>query len=133
MLNPSAGPPFSLASAPLETSSTIVPTTARPRIHPARNAGPLTRPRGVASISTTAMIGIGLSATPTPNARTCPIAWPIVRSALDLAASDRSPRDVRRGRDRSWAGDEGGVTHDALGPGSGSTRVMSPSFQLRSK
>jgi hypothetical protein len=30
----------------------------------------------VASISTTAMIGTGLSATATPNDRTCPIAWP---------------------------------------------------------
>ena len=31
------------------------------------NAGPLTRPRGVPSMSTTAMIGTGLIATPTPS------------------------------------------------------------------
>ena len=38
---------------------------ARPTIQPTRNAGPFTRARGVASISTTAMIGNGLIATPT--------------------------------------------------------------------
>ena len=32
--------------------------------------GPFTRPRGVASSNTTAMIGTGLSATPTPNVKT---------------------------------------------------------------
>ena len=37
---------------------------------PPRNAGPFTRPFGVASISTTAMIGTGLRATPTANAIT---------------------------------------------------------------
>src|SRR4051794_40717177 len=43
-----AGSP-SLAPAPPATSSTIVLTTASPRTHPARNAGPLRRPAGSAS------------------------------------------------------------------------------------
>ena len=60
-----AGSPASLALAPDAATSTIVPTTARPRTQPSRNIGPFTRPRGVPSISTTAMIGIGLSETPT--------------------------------------------------------------------
>jgi hypothetical protein len=70
MLTQVAGVPCLLALAPLAASSTIVPSTAIPTIQPARNAGPLTRPLGVASISTTAMIGTGLSATPTPNEKT---------------------------------------------------------------
>ena len=74
MLTQVAGVPSLLADAPLEMSRTIVPTRASPTTHPARNAGPLARPLGVASISTTAMIGTGLSATPMPNDSTCPIA-----------------------------------------------------------
>ena len=70
MLTHVAGAPSLLADAPLEISSTITPTTARPTTQPDRNAGPFTRPFGVASISTTAMIGTGLSATPTPNENT---------------------------------------------------------------
>ena len=62
-----AGSPWLVADAPPATSSTIAPTTANPTIQPARKAGPFTRPFGVASISTTAIIGIGLRATPTPN------------------------------------------------------------------
>jgi hypothetical protein len=69
--------PCWLALAPLATSRTIVPRTAIPSTQPARNAGPLVRPLAVARISTTAMIGSGLSATPTPNDKTCPIACPI--------------------------------------------------------
>jgi hypothetical protein len=70
MLAQSAGASASLAPSPLAASSTIVPRTPIPRIQPARNAGPFTRPFGVASISTTAMIGAGLSATPTAKATT---------------------------------------------------------------
>ena len=69
-LTQSAGAPPSLASAPLETTRTIAPTAAIPVNHPAMNAGPFARARGVPSISTTPMMGIGLSATPTPNDRT---------------------------------------------------------------
>ena len=69
-----AGSPPSFAPAPPATSSTIVPTTASPRTQPARKAGPLRRPAGVPSISTTAMIGTGLSDTPTASVSTCPIA-----------------------------------------------------------
>ena len=65
-----AGSASSLAPAPPATASTIAPTTARPITQPSTNAGPLARARGVLSISTTAMIGIGLSATPTPKVRT---------------------------------------------------------------
>lgn len=64
-----AGCPWSLGPAPPEASSTIAPTRDRPRIQPRSSAGPLERARGVASISTTPMIGNGLSATPTPYDR----------------------------------------------------------------
>ena len=74
MLTQVAGVPCLLAEAPPATSNTIVPRTASPTTQPSRNAGPFTRPFGVASISTTAMIGTGLRATPTPKDRTCPIA-----------------------------------------------------------
>ena len=60
-----AGAPRSLADAPAATTSTIVPTTAAPRAQPSTNAGPFTRPRGVPSRRTEAMIGKGLIATPT--------------------------------------------------------------------
>lgn len=70
MLTQVAGAPCLLALPPLAASSTIVPTTARPTTHPARKAGPFTRPFGVASIRTTAMIGTGLSGTPMPKEKT---------------------------------------------------------------
>ncbi len=77
MLTQVAGWPVLDASAPLEISKTTVPRIASPATQPARNAGPLIRPRAVASIRTTAMIGTGLIATPTPNDRLWPIAWPM--------------------------------------------------------
>ena len=52
----------------------MVPSSASPSTQPSTNAGPFERARGVASISTTAMIGTGLSATPTPNESTWPMA-----------------------------------------------------------
>ena len=60
------GAPLSVVAEPPATASTIPPTIAIPTTHPSRNAGPLERPLGVASISTIAMIGSGDSATPTP-------------------------------------------------------------------
>ena len=60
-----------------------MPTTERPTSQPSRNDDPLTPPRGVASISTTAMIGIGLRATPRASGRTVPIALPMVGSLLE--------------------------------------------------
>ena len=69
-----AGSLFSFAPAPPATTSTIVPTTASPTTQPTRKAGPLRRPAGVPSMSTTAMMGTGLSATPTAKESTCPIA-----------------------------------------------------------
>ena len=77
MLTQVAGLSCSLADAPLAISSKIVPRMAIPNTHPVRKAGPFVRPLGVASISTTAMIGTGLNMTPTPNERTWPIAWPV--------------------------------------------------------
>ena len=63
-----AGVPPSLV--PLgETSSTIAPTSESPSSQPTTNAGPLARARGVTSIRTTPMIGIGLIATPTASDR----------------------------------------------------------------
>ena len=81
-----AGSPPSFAPAPPATSSTIVPTTASPRTQPARKAGPLRRPAGVPSISTTAMIGTGLSETPTASESTCPIASATARTVPGAGA-----------------------------------------------
>ena len=78
-----AGSLPSLPSDPPERSRTIVPTTERPTSQPSRNDDPLTPPRGVASIRTTAMIGIGLRATPSASGRTAPIALPMVGSLLE--------------------------------------------------
>ncbi len=69
-----AGEPDELAPAGPATHSTIVPTTASPASQPRTNSGPLTRARRVVSISTTAMIGTGLSATPTASGSDPPIA-----------------------------------------------------------
>src|SRR5215213_9987630 len=55
-------------------ASTTAPTTPRPSSQPRTNAGPLDRARGVVNMSTTAMIGTGLSATPIASGRECPIA-----------------------------------------------------------
>ena len=46
------------------------------------NAGPFTRPFLVTSISTTAMIGSGLSATPIASGGTCPIALPMLHPGI---------------------------------------------------
>ena len=45
----------------------MAPTSARPTIHASTKAGPFTRPRGVASISTTATMGRGLIAMATAS------------------------------------------------------------------
>jgi hypothetical protein len=62
-----AGCPSSVASDGPAIASTIEPASATPTIQPSRNAGPFVRARGVTSMSTTATIGIGLTATPTAN------------------------------------------------------------------
>ena len=69
-----AGSPSSDASAPPATSRTSLPSAVSPTIQPSMNARPFTRARGVASISTMAMIGIGLIAMTMPNGRTSPMA-----------------------------------------------------------
>ena len=65
---------LSVLLAPCATSSTTALTPARPSTHPIANIGPSERAFGVASIRITAMIGIGLSATPSANGRTLLIA-----------------------------------------------------------
>ena len=89
-----AGSWSSVAPAPPAATRTTVPTTVRPRTQPATNAGPLTRPRGVASMSTTAMIGTGLTATPTANESTCPIASPMAQAARATQRKPMWPVDV---------------------------------------
>ena len=59
---------------PVVSTSTIAPRTDRPAIHPSAKAGPFARARGVASMSTIAIMGIGLIATTTANGRMFPIA-----------------------------------------------------------
>ncbi len=71
-----AGWPASDSAAPPASTKTAAPAIARPAIQPARNAGPLWRARGVPKITTTPMIGIGLSAIPTAKTSSDPIAWP---------------------------------------------------------
>ena len=53
-------------------------TMTMPTTHPNRNARLFARARPENSIRITAMIGIGLAATPTANGRTSPIVCPIV-------------------------------------------------------
>src|SRR6202034_4828327 len=72
-----AAEPDELAPAGPAMDSTIAPTTASPASQPRTNSGPLTFARRVVSISTTAMIGTGLSATPIASASDPPIARPI--------------------------------------------------------
>src|SRR4051794_36212064 len=110
MLTQVAGLACSLASAPPEARRTIVPSTASPTSQPTRNAGPLILARGVPSISTTATMGIGLSATPTPKERTSPIAWPMPETLLRLLAGQLARRF---GQDLGLLGLELGVVQDA--------------------
>ena len=76
--------------------SAIAPTMASPASQPAMNNGPFTRARRVVSISTTAMIGIGLKATPTASGSAPPIAAPSPRPARPVrptrAAARAAPR-----------------------------------------
>src|SRR5262245_30470069 len=72
----SAGVPFSFAFAGLASASTIAPPIPIPASQALRNAGPFDRACRVTSINTTATIGIGLTATPTANGISCPIAFP---------------------------------------------------------
>ena len=65
----------------------MVPTTPSPISHPATKAGPLVRARGVVSMSTMAMIGIGLIAIPIASASDPPIAWPMRPPVLAALAA----------------------------------------------
>ena len=68
------GPPESSVPEPTPAAISTPPITAALAAHPTTNAGPLTRPRGELTSNTEAMIGIGLSATPTAIVNICPIA-----------------------------------------------------------
>jgi len=82
-IHPRRGPAVARLAGPA-IASRIAPAIAMPAIQPSRNAGPLVRARRVTSISTTATIGIGLTATPTANGSSCPMASPIpTRLLLD--------------------------------------------------
>ena len=62
------------SSEPPVTTRTTTLTATRPTIQPTENATPFARPRLVSSMSTTATIGIGLSATPAAYGSSSPIA-----------------------------------------------------------
>ena len=116
-----AGSPALEALAPLEMSSTAVPSTASPAIQPTRNAGPLARARGVASISTTPMIGTGLMATPTANGRLCPIACPMAGTLHEAGVRANHPAKVIGGGATSFAD---GIAAPILGlPGAALTHA----------
>jgi hypothetical protein len=55
-------------------ASTITPIAASPTSHPTMKSGPFTLARRLTSIRITAMIGMGLSATPTARGRMSPMA-----------------------------------------------------------
>ena len=76
-LTHAAGEPDLLAPAEPASDSTITPTMSRPNSQPSMKAGPLTRALRLVSMSTTAMIGIGLSAIPTASGSDPPMALPI--------------------------------------------------------
>ncbi len=71
-----AGAPDLLAPPVPARDKTMAPTMPRPASHPRTNAGPLTLARVLVSMSTTAMIGIGLSAIPTASGSDPPMACP---------------------------------------------------------
>ena len=77
MLTQVSGPPSSSCELPLASASIAAPTIVRPATQPSANAGPFERARGVPSMSTIAMIGTGLIATPIASGRICPTASPI--------------------------------------------------------
>ena len=115
---PSADEPLVLAPAAFATVSPTTPTAARPTTQPTTNAGPFERARGVTSMSTTPMIGIGLIPAAIAIGRICPIACLIVRGPRGREAGvggQRVPRTSRPGRapvsvssPRVWhAGDDG--------------------------
>jgi len=69
-------PPADTLPAPARTSTTL-PTMVRANTQPARKAGPLLLARLLNNIKITAMIGIGLIATPIACGKILPIAYPI--------------------------------------------------------
>jgi hypothetical protein len=67
------------SSAPPARPRTITLTTTSPATQPMAKAEPVERARGVASMRMTAMIGTGLSATPTAEGRSPPTACQNIR------------------------------------------------------
>jgi hypothetical protein len=84
-----AGVPDLLALPAPATASTTAPTMPRPISQPRTKTGPLTLARRLVSMSTTAMIAAGLSATPSASGSDPPIAWPIVPPRPTAAEPDR--------------------------------------------
>src|SRR4051794_32635925 len=74
VLVPSADEPCVLAPAALATMRPTTPTAVSPTTQPTMNAGPFVRARGVTSMSTTPMIGIGLIPAAIAMGRIWPIA-----------------------------------------------------------
>ena len=83
-LTHAAGEPEELAPPAPARARTITPTIPRPISQPRTKAGPLTLARWLVSISTTAMIGMGLSAIPTASGSEPPMAWPIYPSSAGV-------------------------------------------------
>jgi hypothetical protein len=69
---------LSVATSPASAIAYTTPlTTARPSTQPTRKERPFTRARGENSIRITAMIETGLTAIPTANGMTSPMACPM--------------------------------------------------------
>src|SRR5271166_883806 len=88
-LTQAAGDPDLLAPPVPATARTMAPTMLRPSSQPRMNAGPLTLALRLVSMSTTAMIGIGLSAIPTASGSDPPMALPIAPPWRAVVAGGR--------------------------------------------
>src|SRR5271165_7339135 len=89
-----AGDPDLPAPADPDRDNTIAPTMPRPISQPRTKAGPLTLALRLVSMSTTAMIGIGLSAIPTASGSDPPMALPITPPRRAVADGGRPGRDA---------------------------------------
>src|SRR5215213_9544711 len=72
----------------------MAPTTTRPSNQPRTNTGPRKRALEEVSRTTTAMIGMGLNATPIASAREWPIASPMRSPSNSLQRSAHHDLDV---------------------------------------
>ena len=88
--------PESGSSEPEATSTTTTLTITSPATHPRAKAGPLVFAFGVPSIKITAMIGSGLSATPTADGSRSPIACHNISPPSTRRSESCDPDDVKR-------------------------------------